>query len=473
MLGYDSTWTSGGVEQALDVLSESTQGYGKMYVEYRAWRQELVGEVTTISDSSTFDTLISGADHPDNPLKYGVGKAFANSNGTPVSFTAVSDPSALADWEDVLALIEDRRDTYGLVPLTRDLSVWDAYVAHVNNQSAADQGAWRDTWFNLSGVSTKALVSAASSTNGHVVLATLTDDPNTSGTQYTLLQVPLGNGGFLDNGVRAGDIVRFLYTTDGFGNDIYTEFVVSSVVNEDSLLLVAGNGSAVNTPQKVEIWRNLTATDQATAITQQNTFSNRRVMLVWPDTVEADDLTVDGFYLCAALAGLASGVVPQQGLTNFPISGFQSVPRTTKLFSRTNLDTMAGNGVWIVTQDINSGAVFTRHALTSAPYTNINQREEMITRNLDSVSFFELDWFAPYIGISNITPELEATLRTEFEAMKNTLLSANNVQQLGPQVQDLILNELRPDALLKDHLTISQTIVLPYPLNNIDDFIVL
>jgi hypothetical protein len=102
-------------------------------------------------------------------------------------------------------------------------------------------------------------------------------------------------------------------------------------------------------------------------------------MSVWPDTLTADDQTFDGFYLCAALAGLASGVVPQQGLTNMAIEGFQAVDRTTKLFSRTDLDIMAGSGVWIVTQDVHSGAVFSRHALTSGPYKDINQREEVIT----------------------------------------------------------------------------------------------
>ncbi len=223
----------------------------------------------------------------------------------------------------------------------------------------------------------------------------------------------------------------------------------------------------------MEIWRNLSSTEQAAAIAKQNTFANRRVMLVWPDTVTADDQTVDGLFLCAALAGLASGVVPQQGLTNMAIAGFQKVDRTTKLFSRTDLDLMAGSGVWIVTQDVNTGEIFTRRAVTSGPYDDINQREEAITRNLDNVAFFEQDWFAPYIGISNITPELEATIRTEFEAMKNTLLSANHVQRLGAQVLDLTLDELRPHASLKDHLVMSQTVVLPYALNNLDLFLVL
>ena len=43
-------------------------------------------------------------------------------------------------------------------------------------------GAWRTAWFNLSGVATQAIVSAATSKDKSAVLATLTDDPNTSGT---------------------------------------------------------------------------------------------------------------------------------------------------------------------------------------------------------------------------------------------------------------------------------------------------
>ena len=36
-------------------MSESSQGYGKTYVAYWAWQQELVRAAGTISDRATFE----------------------------------------------------------------------------------------------------------------------------------------------------------------------------------------------------------------------------------------------------------------------------------------------------------------------------------------------------------------------------------------------------------------------------------
>jgi hypothetical protein len=469
---FDPSWTDSGVVQALPVESESTKSYGKVYVEYRAWLPTLCAEVNSMYDLSEIDN-ISGSLHPDNPLKWGVFKALSNSNGTAVSYMSVCDPTVSSNWTTVITRIDGRSDVYGIVPLTRDKTVLDLFEAHVNSQSSAEFGRWRVLWVNINQVSELAIVDSSSSSDGEEVLATLADDPLTSGTQYTYLQVPAGNGFFVTNGVRAGDIVRFLYTTDGFGNATYTEFVVDAVVNEDTIRLQDGHAAAVNIAQKIEIWRNLTASEQADEISKTAGYSSRRVRAVWPDTVGSGGITFEGFHLCAALAGLSSGVVPQQGLTNLAISGFDDISRTTDLFNRSQLNEMAGNGVWIVTQDLNSGDVYSRHAVTTASYDNINEREEMITRNLDSISFFFLDTFSPYIGVSNITPDTLKILRAEANSAIQTLRSRYYTQRTGAQLIDGELTRLTQHTTLKDRVVSKVTLNLPYALNNIEQYIII
>lgn len=465
----DSSWTVNGEPDPLPVESESSQGFGKIYVTARYWLQDLCDTVETISDVADIDDLISGPLHPDNPLKWGVSKALANANGTIVTFTAVCDPDVVDNWTTVLDLIDGRDDTYGLVPLTRNTTVLNNFASHVSSQSTPEFGRWRVLWVNMNGVSSKSIVDSDTSTDGEEVLATLSDDPNTSGTQYTLLEVPAGNGEFVTNGVKAGDIVRYLYTTDGFGGTVYTEFVVDAVLNEDALRLVSpGHTAAINVAQKVEIHRNLSATEQAAEVGKTYSFSDRRIMAVWPDTVGAGGLTFEGYHLCAALAGLASGVVPQQGLTNVTISGFDDLSRTTGLFNRTQLNTMAENGVWIVTQSLQSGEVFSRHAVTTADNSLINEREEVITRNLDSISFFFLELFSPYIGVSNITDSLLSILQSEMRAGIQALRSRNFVQILGGQLIDGEISRLRAHATLKDRVVAVLNLTLPYPLNNLE-----
>lgn len=465
----DSSWTVAGVPTPLPVDSEASQNFGDVYVTVRYWLPDLCGNVYSLHDISQLETAISGPLHPDNPLKWGVSKALANNNGRPVTYTSVCDPSVVENWNTVIELIDGRSDVYGLVPLTRNITVLNNFEAHVNSQSNEIFGRWRVLWTNQAGISAKVIVNSALSADGEEVLAELADDPDTTGTQYTLLTVPAGNGDFVTNGVAPADIVRFLYTTDGFGGEVYTEFVVDAVLNEDTLRLVTpGHTAAVNVAQKIEVHRNLTTTEQATELGLTNGFSNKRVMSVWPDTVGAGGLTFEGYHLCAALAGLVSGVVPHQGLTNLAISGFDDITRTTDLFNRTQLDSMAENGVWIVTQDLQSGQVLTRHAVSTAPNANIKEREEMFTRNLDSISFFFLDLFAPYIGISNITDSLVSIIQTEMKAGIQNLRGRNFTQRLGGQLIDGEVVSIRTHATLKDRLVATVNLTLPFALNNLE-----
>lgn len=465
----DASWTTAGVPTPLPVLAEESQKWGEMFVTVRYWLQDLCNSVTSIHDISQLNTAISGALHPDNPLKWGVSKALANSGGTPVAFTSVCDPTVVTQWLTVLDLIDGRDDVYGLVPLTRDTTVLNAYQAHVTSQSSSEFGRWRVLWVNLAGISSKVIVDITKSSDLAVVLATLSDDPNTSGTQFTLLEVPAGNGDFVTNGVRAGDVVRYLFTTDGMGGTIFTEFVVDAVLNEDSIRLVdPGHTVAVNVAQKVEVHRTLTSTEQASEIATTHGYSDRRVHAVWPDIVGAGGLIFPGYHLCAALAGLASGVVPHQGLTNLAINGFDDLTRTTDLFNRTQLNTMGGNGVWIVTADLESGQVFSRHALTTADFDDINEREEIITRNLDSISFFFLDLFQPYIGISNVTDSTLTILRAEMAAGIQTLRGRNFVERLGAQLIEGTITELRKHAILKDRIVARIDLEIPFALNNLE-----
>ena len=469
IIAYDESWTNDGVPQPLPVTSEASQNYGVVYIEYRAWLADLVSQVLTIENTGDLDALISGPLSIDNPLKWGVFKALSNSNGTAVKFTGVADPNDVDSWLDVLQVIDGRFDVYGLVPLTYNKTVLDLFVAHVNGQSTEDIGRWRVLWLNLENPPVANIVDASTSLDGAAVMGILEDNPSVDGTQYTLLTVPSQNSRFVTNGVRVGDLVRYLYSGDGFGGLTYSEFIVASVINESQITLSTGHSSAINFPQKLEIHRNLTATEQAAQIAlSAGSYSNRRVRAVWPDSIGSGNENMPGIYLCAALSGLTSGVVPHQGLTHLAISGFDDVSRTTRLFSRTQLNTMAGSGVWIVDQDAQSGAIFTRHAVTTARTDDINAREEIVTRNVDSISFLFLDAFSPYIGVSNVTPSMLDILEAETLARIQFLRSNNFVQRLGGQLIDATIADIHISPIFKDRIVISVDLVIPYALNVIE-----
>ena len=467
---YDDTWTNAGVPIALEVTADADcANTNQMYVEYRAWRSDLANSVSSIADVANLDTAISGPLTPDNPLKYALSKALQNNNGIAVKYMAVADPTASASWTSVLDEIEERTDVYNLVPLTKDTTILNLFQAHIQSQSTPEMGRYRAAFFNLKNDPTVAVIDSTVTDDGLVVLATTEDDPDTSGTQYTYMRVTSVNTNVIEDGLRVGDTVRYQYATDAWGNVTYNEYVVDAIINEVTVRLVTGTAVAESTPKKVEFWRNLDETEQSEAIAlTAGVWASSRICAVWPDTIDSAGETVDGFHLCAALAALVGGVVPHQGLTHLQILGFDNVPRTTELFNRSQLDHLAGNGTWIVTQDPKDGEVFTRHAVTTDDYTDINVREEMVRRNVDSISFYWLDKFAPYIGVSNVTPNMLDIIEAEVRSGIEFLRTSNETRLLGGQLIDAEISELRESVEFKDRSILGLDLTIPYALNNLD-----
>lgn len=467
IVAYHPEWTAGGVEQPLPVRG------GSVYVEYREWLSELTDEVNAISTAADLGQ-IKGQLHPDNPLKWGVYKALSNSNGTAVKYTAVADHTDLDSWVAVLDRVKGRDDLYNLVPLTFDVRVHNLYAAHIDAESNEYANNWKGGVFALAAEPVKKIVGEGATIGGvsgnvvaDPVLATLSDDANATNTQYTLLSVTSGNGHFITNGVQPGDVVRYNYTVDGFGEEQYEEYVVDQVLSESSVLLFTGADSPVTVAQRVEIYHNLNRNEIADDIaTRAGAFGNRRIVATWPDQVGEAGTMQAGYYLSAAVAGLASGVVPHQALTNVEIAGFDDFTRSYKYFNETQLNRMAEAGVWIVTED-RDGTPHTRHALTT-DNLDLNRREEMIRRNVDSISYLFLRRLRPYIGRTNATPTMVVRLSAETQKLLDFFKANGFTDELGSQLIDGNIRVLRIHPLLRDRIEIVLDLVVPAPLNNIE-----
>jgi hypothetical protein len=464
---YHPEWTDAGVELSLPVTAAT------LYVEYREWVSELCDTVEAISDVADLGKIRGQLD-PDNPLKWGVYKALSNSNGTVVKYTAVCEPDDLDSWVSVLERLKGRDDVYNLVPLTFNREVQNLFAAHINNESNEIANNWKAGFVAIKSRSSVLVVgedAPIAGVSGSVidapVLAVVADDPAASGNQYTLLSVNSGSGYFITNNVRPGDLVRYGYAVNGFGETTYEEYVVDEVLSESSLRLYSGLDAAVTTPQRVEIWHNLNRNEIADDVaTQAGSFSNRRVCAVWPDQVGSNGTLQPGYFLAAALAGLVSGVVPHQGLTNVEVAGFDDYSRSYRLFNETQLNRLAEAGVWIVTED-RDGTPFTRHGLTT-DNLDLNRREEMIRRNVDSISYLFLRRLRPYIGRTNATPSMVYTLRNKVQDTITFFKENGYTNELGSQLIDGQIRILRIHPLLKDRIEIVLDLVVPAPLNNIE-----
>lgn len=467
----DDSWAEDGVAVPLPVITDLVvPGSNKMYVEYRAWLQAKVGVLNALSDISDIDQ-IPGALNEENPLKYAMSKALANNNGQPVRYIAVSDPTSLSAWTDALGIIKSKKNVYNIAPLSYDQAVLEAVEAHVQAQSGELAARWRGAFFGLQGVTTKDLVTAALSSDAETVMATAADDPGTTGTQYTLLTITSGNADLLTLDVRAGDVVRYKFTSDAWGDESYSDYVIDDVLTEDSLRLVSGPSTAEPTPLRIEIYRDLTRTEQAEEIGRNaRAWDSARIKAVWLDNVTGGQPTVATYYVAAAEAALVGGVAPHQPVTHVNLNGFDGLSGVTSYFDMDQLNTMAGSGVWILEEN-EDGVMYNRHAVTTADPTLPKLREESYGRNVDSISYYFWDLFAPFIGKSNVTEDLMEVLRTEIKAGIQFLRESGRTPMLGGQMRDATVVDIHEHVEFPDRIVIKLSCNLPFPFNNAEVFL--
>lgn len=460
---YDSSWTDDGTQLPLPVEAAD------LYVEYRAWLPGFADKVYSLTGASQVEALL-GPVHPDNPLAFGVYQALHNGNSRAVHFTAVVDPDTAADWDTVLDLVAGRDDVYNLVPLTFDETVLAAYAAHVAAQVASDLGLWRSCFLCLEGRDQKVLADESTTSDGQVALATLTDDPSSSGTQYTFLTATSGNVDFVALGVRAGDTVRYLFTSDGFGGTSYSTFTVASVASAESLVLAEANPAAVGVAQKFELWRTQTPAEQAADLAARNAFDSERVVLVWPDGYTDSSVSAEpaGYFLAASLAGLRGSAPPHQPLTNVEVKGPTDLPKSQDAWGFSVLNTLEDAGFLVVTLGTGTTA-YTRRGVTSTHSQELNLREESVRANVDSVLLLERNRLAEFRGSANLTDDLLGHMRHAANGVIDELKSLTKVALLDSQLLDgSQVTDCRRHELLNDHSVLTLQLVVGYPDNVIE-----
>ena len=139
---------------------------------------------------------------------------------------------------------------------------------------------------------------------------------------------------------------------------------------------------------------------------------------------------------------------------------------------------MALAGTWIVTQELSVtsgtlGKIYTRHALTTGDYNDINEREEMLTRNVDNISYRFKDHFEPYIGVTNVTPSMVALIRNEMALLIETLKRERTTVQLGGQLIEGDIVRVEPHELIRDRIVAVINVLVPYALNNLEIHLVI
>lgn len=431
----------------------------KVYVQYRALLKVNSTAINSIADPALVSTVL-GPVTPDNPLAQGVYNAALNAGGVAVYYAGVPT-NDLAGYNSILSIAKKTSKVYGLTPLTYDASVQAAVRSNVTASSNPLQAQWRVIWQANPIIKTAGLYLLNGSSSW---LATVSDDPLTVGTQYKLFTV--AGATFLSgNLVRSGDVVRYNFETNSDGSISYDTFVVSEVRSETTLVTETANPIAVSAAKKIEIWRVYTIQEQADNFTAvAGSVNDRRVRVVLAGTFKSGGVSMDGYYAAACLAGLRSGVAPQEPLTNVQIAGIDDLSDVLA-FSETQLDEIAGSGVWVVTQDAVGAVAYSRHQLTT-DMSSTKTAEDSFTSNVDSVAYALQSELEPFVGKYNISPESMAVIQDTINAelryrQTNTYTPRGGYQLLaGTGITSFAQN-----STFKDRLDIAISLNVPYPFN--------
>lgn len=436
-------------------------GGGKLFVQHRSLVTTLSTAIGSVTSAGQVTSKL-GPVHPDNPLAQGVYDAVVNAASTVVYFGAVPTDD-LTGYNNVLELARKDNKYYSVVPLTFDASIQNAVIGHVDAMSSASEAKWRIAWISKP-FTTTALVYNLKSDNSNWT-GTVADNGGESGTQYTL--VTIADASLVTDGVRPGDTLLINFRLDANGDTIYDECEIESVRSQTQLLLVDALEAAISSAVKVQIRRGYTVDEQvASYAAVAGEFNNRRVRCVFPDTFFAGSQLKDGYYLAASLAGLRSGVVPHQGLTNIQVLGPTELPRVVNDLTESQLNTLAEAGVWIVTQAALGATPYTRHQLTTDE-TGLNFAEDSITTNVDSISYALQAKIAPFIGLYNVNPGTVLQVRAAVDAELAYRATNTWTARAGNQLNGYIIDKVEQNASFKDRIDVQVTLQVPAPVNTI------
>lgn len=434
------------------------------------------------------DQLESIADpiSTDNPGALMAFLTLINSPGTAVAAIGVPEVSADAPdgtpigYAKCFSFLESE-EVYALSLGTQSSVVHQAGLTHVSFMSEPAQKGERILFFNpvLPSRRVNTLLGSGTDANTTPTTGKLTIEENiapaliaqgidpdevnpTSGaiTNEVFLDLGGDDNYYLVQKVENGTDV-FIRTSfvSGDGNEdaFYATTAPAGVISDDWTVAIRGTELllADGSPDKDGIAETLQTTGQA--------YGNRRGFYVYPDQVGINvtglEQVVEGYYAASCIVGMVASLPPQQGFTNYPITGLTQVLNSSGFLSNTQLNVVAAGGIYILVQDADSAPVICRHQL-STDMTSIETRELSITKVVDFTAKFLRAGLRNFIGRSNITQSFLDQLSSVVQGIMSFLIESGVL--IGADVNNVIQDADNPDTVLIDI-----TLDVPYPANYI------
>jgi hypothetical protein len=455
---------------------------GSVKVDYRALRTYLAGDFLTINNMSDVRANLGDVD-ADNPLATACGIVFSNANVTFKVLPVETDDNE--GYIKALDLLSTNEKVYVIVPLTQDKDVVSAYANHCTTMSTPEKSKWRITYANLRMPQNKVMVDR---NDGEVAKGAPAQPPSGTfqGVPATNYVKDIANGMFITNSTRVGDFVDvYDYTEDATLGDYQYSLKIKELLNDtvcetysdryvktDEGYVISTTSPTIvitaNAPVSYEVTRVLTPQGISEAMVDvAKSFSNKRLRLVQPDVVMLNINSVDyimpGYYLCVAYGAMRAGFPPHQGFTTLGVGGIKRIFRSNKYFKDTQLDEMAGGGVFWVIQDEPEALPYCIYQ-TTTDTTQLETIEDSVVATIDFASKFYKDNLKAVLGRFNVN---EISVKYVSAVIKD--VTDKMLRMSYPYIGSIILSgQLKTITTSADKIIPTVVIKVPFPVNAVD-----
>jgi hypothetical protein len=432
-----------------DLEAPLTDTVGEVSIGFRAFVPAASTD-TYVSINSTTDIESNfGTVDIDNDIAYALSRALVGSQGKRVYGLGLTANTS-AGYTAALRKIEATDTTYALVALTTDMAIQAVVASHVEAMSTDVKKNFRRMYVGVDspGEYSRALAKAFTAVTY-----------NSKANSY----VTITAGGLTAAKVVAGDLFRV--------SDVNYE--IETVIDDDTLILAEVGPGASGTA-------NIYAADTVASQTEFVTatargFGSRRVACIWVEDgtrfMNGEYTVIPNMFLASEIAGIRSALAPQAGLTRTEVTTITDAPAMHSKYTPDELDSIAEDGVFIVTQDVESGAVFIRHQLTTKTDSGSLYYEDNVGTNVDDMSFGLKDILSGYIGKKNVTPATIAEINTAVRNKMQDYAESDVDFEYGSQIISYDNLTVEAHATLKDRVIVGVRAEVPLPLNNIDVYL--
>lgn len=440
-------------------------GYGTISVVYKA-SQLTTAQEEVITIASDADLEQTGETNMENWLGYGAAVAFAERGGT--IYALRTDDDTVASFTAALKKIKSSDTYYALAVMTDNQDVMDLVAAHATEMSGPTVKNFRRCYVGTDSPGEYTVWGAL--TNGSYRSATL------SGNQVVIVEASRSFGSFLDD-ASVGDFVKFNV------ND--TKFEIVAVLSAHEVSVSNPLSVALQASAFTLIRANTQANTARFVKERSEALANRRCVNVWCDNPMIN--TTNGYvtlpckFFAAAIAGLRTALLPQQGLTMTELTTADSAPNMYNVWDVTELNDIAASGTLIVTQDGRGGPLYIRHQLTTGVVEGTLAYEDSVGVVVDAFSFAIKDDQKAFglLGKRNVSRDTMSAARQRLlKVASDATQTTAQLREYGPLILKFFDEDGKEGAVTfkvnpnrADGFVSRVRIRVALPVNDVDNYV--